>query len=377
MTRFVSLTFACGLLFGIGEAKVAVDPATSASAPRPLVGANLQSSLRQPELVATWGCTACTGPELLGSVVDVAVSADGAVFVLDSFEPAVRRFSVDGEPLAFGREGQGPGEFELAYYIGMVEDESIEVIDLRRRRLTRLDFDGNVVATRPLQAWLSAAAYSPVDGGWYLAAVDFRRGGSRVLYLADDSEEPHHIGGADFPLDEDGDLSDFFALAARPGGGYAVGDGEIEYRVRLYDAEGVALGDISRSIERVAKTEAELNAERERRNANSAQVAERRAAEARASGLEITERDPIDPFKHHFYGSSLGFDDAGRLWLRSGRGNESITTFDVFDPARMYLGEVHIEGRVGRHAIAGEWLVTAGTSAEDHPVVRLWRLSGS
>jgi hypothetical protein len=42
--------------------------------------------------------------------------------------------------------------------------------------------------------------------------------------------------------------------------------------VRLNDAEGAPLGDISRSIERVAKTEAELQAERARRNANAARL---------------------------------------------------------------------------------------------------------
>ena len=138
------------------------------------------------------------------------------------------------------------------------------------------------------------------------------------------------------------------------------------------------LGDISRSVERVAKTEAELQGDRERRDANAAAFAARRAREARLPGLEVpAEREPIDPLKRHFYGSSLRYDDAGRLWLRTGRGNETVTIFDVFDPARTYLGEVRIEDDVGRHAIAGEWLVTAGTSAEDHPLVRLWRLPGS
>jgi hypothetical protein len=65
------------------------------------------------------------------------------------------------------------------------------------------------------------------------------------------------------------------------------------------------------------------------------------------------------------------------LWLRTERGNESLTIFDVFKAARTYLGEVQIEGDVGNHAIAGEWLVTTGTSAADHAIVQLWRLPGS
>jgi hypothetical protein len=208
MTRYTSLAFACALLLAAGESVGNATQDASPYTPLAPVETKLQTSLPQPELVATWGCAACTGPELLGSVIDVAVSPEGTVFVLDSFEPAVRRFSVSGESLSFGREGQGPGEFELPNHIGIVGDEAIEVIDLRRRRLTHMDFDGNVVATRPLDAWLSAATYSRADGGWYLAVVDFRRGGSRVFYLADGLEEPQPIGNDDFPLKEDGELSD-------------------------------------------------------------------------------------------------------------------------------------------------------------------------
>jgi hypothetical protein len=63
--------------------------------------------------------------------------------------------------------------------------------------------------------------------------------------------------------------------------------------------------------------------------------------------------------------------------LSTERGNESLTVFDVFKAARTYLGEVQIEGDVGNHAIAGEWLVTTGTSAADHAIVQLWRPPGS
>lgn len=54
-----------------------------------------RTAVPETELVATWGCADCEGPELLGRVQDLAVTGDGIVYVLDAFEPMVRRFGED------------------------------------------------------------------------------------------------------------------------------------------------------------------------------------------------------------------------------------------------------------------------------------------
>jgi hypothetical protein len=151
------------------------------------------------EMVAEWGCDACTGPDLLGAIEQVAVAPDGTVFVTDAYEPVVRRFVVGGESIAFGREGEGPGEFGLAWNIDVVDESVVEVIDLQLRRLTRLDFDGNVLSTRRLPRFPAAASYSRPQRAWYVTAMNFTTRKATVMRLDDGSEDLVAAGGGDFP----------------------------------------------------------------------------------------------------------------------------------------------------------------------------------
>lgn len=324
------------------------------------------------EMVAEWGCDACEGPDLLGAVEQVTVAPDGTVFVTDAYEPVVRRFTVGGEPIAFGREGQGPGEFGLAWNIDVVGESVIEIIDVQLRRLTRLDFDGNVLSTRSLPRFPTAASYSRSQRAWFLSAMDFSTQSATVMRLDDGSEDLVAAAGGDFPLDEDGEVARFFPIAARPDGGVAIGDGEIEYRVRLYDDTGAASGDIHRPIERVAKSPEELDAERRRRQGTSLRAVAMTAAEGGGS----SPAPRVDPLKRHFHLNSFRYDEVGRLWVLTGRGNESHSIFDLFDETGDFLGDLVVPGRVTRFAVAGTWLVTAAFSDDYFPVVRLWQVDG-
>lgn len=322
------------------------------------------------ELVAQYGCAECSGPELLGQIQDLVVTADGEVFVLDRDAPVVRVFPRAGEASAFGRLGEGPGEFTLAAFAARLPDGGLEVIDTRARRMTRFDAEHQFVATRPLQQFPFAAAYSSAASAWYLAIIDWSTFGSTVMRLPDGADGLERLGAGDFPLDAEGNLKDFFPLAARPGGGYAVGDGELEYRIRLYGPGGRVEGDIVREIARVRMTSAEIAAEEERRQA----AAGRRAQMAAAEGGSPGALPEIDPLKRHFYVHALRFDGAGRLWVLTGRGDETTSVFDVFGSNQAYLGEVRIDGVVRRFDLAGQWLASAGEDADYLPRVRLWRV---
>jgi hypothetical protein len=139
--------------------------------------------------------------------------------------------------------------------------------------------------------------------------------------------------------------------------------------VRLYDDSGVASGDIHRPIERVAKSPEELDAERQRRLGTSLRADAMATAEG--GGPRLAPR--VDPLKHHFHLNSFRYDEAGRLWVLTGRGNESHSVFDLFDERGAFLGELVVPGGITRFAVAGAWLVTAAFSDEYFPVVQLWR----
>lgn len=324
------------------------------------------------EPVATWGCDQCTGPELFGEVMAVAATADGTVFVLDAYEPVVRRFSATGDAVAFGNKGQGPGEFVGAGALAVTADQTLEVIDTRLRRMMRLDFDGNELSTRPLTDFPTASDYARDRQAWYLAILDFRTFTTDIKQLADGVEAPAVLRALEWPLDEEGEPADVYIMAARPGGGFAIGDGNLEYRIRLYDATGEPAADIHRDVERVAKTDEELAVEQERRDAGAA----RRARMVAAEGGSTTDlgQPPLDPLKRYFYAQALRYDDAGRLWVLTGRGGIDRSVFDLFGVDNQYLGEVKLPAHVSRYDLAGDRLVTAGLGEVDQPVVRLWRV---
>lgn len=339
--------------------------------------ATSRTSSRLPSLepVAQWGCEACTGPELFGAVQDVTVSEGGTVYVLDAFEPVVRRFSIGADAVSFGRKGQGPGEFVGGTSIALVDDDVIEIIDRRLRRMMRLDVDGSELSTRPLTDFPISSDYARDMGAWYLGIIDFRTFTSTIELLPDDTEELTPVHTVDWPVDEEGKPTEFFSLVARPGGGFAIGDGHLEYRIRLYDRRGTSVAQIHRAIERVAKSDEELRAERQRRDAGAARRARMAAAEG-GSSASLTPPE-IDPLERHFYMNALRYDDLGRLWVLTGRGGVADTVFDVFDAANDYLGEIDLPAHVTRYDIAGEWLLTTGMSERDHPVVDLWRMTAT
>lgn len=81
------------------------------------------------------------------STTDIAVAADSSLFVVDSREALVTHLAVDGTVLgAWGREGDGPGEFRGASSIALGPDQLIHVGD-NRGRVTRFSADGHVSST--------------------------------------------------------------------------------------------------------------------------------------------------------------------------------------------------------------------------------------
>lgn len=83
------------------------------------------------------------GPELFGSVYDVAVDPAGRIYVLDQQAQEIRVFGADGTHLrTIGRKGGGPGEF--AHAIGMRWDAEgrLWVVDTQNARYSAFDTAG-------------------------------------------------------------------------------------------------------------------------------------------------------------------------------------------------------------------------------------------
>src|SRR5829696_6015535 len=89
------------------------------------------------------GCEDCGDARQLASTWDVAVTEAGDVLVVDRDAPTLRMFDKLGRPLwSRGRPGAGPGEYRYAMRAAVAPDGSVQVVDMRLRRLTRLARDG-------------------------------------------------------------------------------------------------------------------------------------------------------------------------------------------------------------------------------------------
>lgn len=336
--------------------------------------ANLAAQqLPRLEPVTRIGCADCEAPSSLASIQTLAVH-DGRVYVVDNNAPYIRVFAIDGRLLrAFGQKGQGPGELQFPMFIGVRGRGELDVYDLQQRRFTRFDSAGKALGTRIVRGFTVGAVSAPGDSHAVLLQTDFRSPDQPVLRLPDGSTELVRLLTltAEFPRVETGQPPRIPALAANPRGGFAVGDGIAEYRIRRFDAEGRSLGEVVRDIARPRKTQAELAAEQERFDRLRRRATGMAAAEA-PSGT--TPRLTPKPEHNHFNSNALAFDETGRLWVRTPRGGLEGTVFDLFDAAGRYLGEVRAPIRIGVFAVYDGVLAGEVTDENDLPFVQVWRV---
>ena len=324
--------------------------------------------------VGQWGCMACTTGQQFGGIAALAVTRDGTTYVVDRDEPRVRVFDSTGALIrAFGRTGSGPGELQVPVGIAVAPGGSMQIPDLRNARLTRFTPTGEPVATVPLTRMPTTMAHHPSRPEIWLAFTDFRRGGEVERWRPADSSGTLLARLTDFPPTE-GVAGTVHSLAVAPDGGFAIGDGIREYRIRRFDAAGRPAGaDIVRDIPRTEKTAEEIAEQDARMAERGAQM--RATLEGRSAGAGAGLRMPaVAQLRNYFDYFALRFDEAGRLWVRTGRGARGSTIFDLFDPSGRFLGEVELPVQVRAYDLAGELLATAIESEDGVPMIAVWRV---
>ena len=138
-------------------------------------------------------------PYMLGSIVAITASND-RIYLLDEKPPKVRVYDLDGaHVLDIGREGQGPGELNRAYSIGIRADGKLLVHAGGNARINVFSPDGELLHDWPLQGgpfWSSTQMVMMTDGTVYtwLPAGDRDERGIRGLGMV--------------PLSMDGELGD-------------------------------------------------------------------------------------------------------------------------------------------------------------------------
>jgi hypothetical protein len=309
--------------------------------------------------------------ELLFGLVDIAFAPDGELYLLEERNHRVEAFGPDGEFLrAFGREGQGPGEFRLPMTLALTAADEVAVWDFQNRGYAIFSRAGEYLRNVRWEDWQTGPSRDslhpwPAGGVVYLQSVLYEDtepidtidrgaivreplgtagGPLELLAVHDPRQRGREVEGA-LVLDN----GPAFAPDARWGvlsdGRLAVTDGA-EYRVRLVRPGSAETELIERPIEPRATSEADREHERERvralyENASGATMgggsggggnnARERFAREVADSLEFADVIPV------IKDLRVDFDD--RLWIqRQGAVAGDDGPIDLVSVAGKYLG---------------------------------------
>jgi hypothetical protein len=301
----------------------------------------------------------------------VAATDSGAVLVLSSEEPTLRFFDRSGSIVwTAGRDGTGPGEYRLPIRAALGSRE-IQVVDMTLRRLTRLDTNGKFMSSVPLNGFASSVGTRGRSGEIAILLDDFR--GTFTLQRWTGADSGKTVGPVPRSAAAQSGVLTIPSIAVSPGGQIAVLRDPNEYQIVLLSPSGETVTQFGRDIPRVKRTPAEIAALERRRQAAAEKTRGERSQRG-GSGAAPPIRSPASDLKPHVAIDGLRFDDSGRLWAKTMRGDERTTVFDLFNAEGDYLGEVSVPVSVGVYAIAGRWFVADAESPDGTPRIVLFEI---
>jgi hypothetical protein len=234
----------------------------------------------------------------------------------------------------------------------------IQVVDMTLRRVSRLDRAGAFVSSAPLGGFASAVGARARTGELVVLLDDFR--GTFTLERWSATDSAVSIGTVPRSAAAQAGTLTIPSIAVAPSGQIAVSRDPNEYRIVLMSPSGQTMGEVVRDIPRARRTPAEVEAIERRRQQSAIRM---RSERSLGRGSPPLMRPSSTDLKPHFSIDGLRYDDSGRLWVKTMRGNESSTVLDVFAPDGKYLGEVRVPVSMGVFSLAGRWLVAAASSA--------------
>jgi len=308
----------------------------------------------EPELMWRVGGESDADDEFFGVVRNAVVDASGTTYLLDEQLNEVRAFDASGEFLtSFGREGQGPGELSRPRELLLLPDGRIGVLNGRPTKITTYLTDGALGGDATIGSGEEhlGFVFEAQSAGGHLACVrhvmamgdktttstrslvSFNPDGSiHRVYKEDTREQPQSGGGRrGMRIMIDGSFVSAWAIG--PDGRMYIAPHQDQYLIEVYDVDGALLHTIRRDYERFARSEKEMDRERE----------QQRAAAERMGG-DVGQRE-IDAFTPDVL-ALLARED-GELWVQSGEGrsmdNEgALAVYDVYDPDGRFVRQVEL-----------------------------------
>ncbi len=330
------------------------------------------AQLPRVTLTSTIGCESCGDAREFGEVVDVAVDPSGGVLVLNSRAPFLRRFDNGGVwQWSAGTTGGGPSEYRRPLWV-IPSPDGVQVVDMTARRVSRLGTTGRFESSAPLRGFPAAVATQGTRGTFVVLFDDLRGGFRLERWTAADTGRPLVAPPSTEPRAPG--VMVFTAMAVGGDGALALARDVNNYRVQIIGADGTLRRTITRDIPPERRSVEERAAlERIRVRAAERASTERGTAARNAPSVPRPSGDP--DLKSHIAIDGLQYDDAGRLWVRTMRGDHAVTVFDVFSPSGDFLGELRVPGRLGSFSLAGPWLAAAFEGDDGVPLVRVYRVA--
>ena len=209
-------------------------------------------------------------PDEFGRIYDIALGPDQSVYVADEMNHEVRVFGVDGvHRFSFGRQGEGPGEFDGLYSVVWLGDRLL-AMDPHLGRISEFSAAGEYLGQRRIRGargggpgWIRLYPVG-ADEAYHLNLDMFGTPGRQFIFAGVDSRG--ETGDTLFRLDgpsaamincEPGDRISFFEipfgtkLVQRPGpGGVLYSALTNAYRIALTDADDDTVRVVERSLPR-------------------------------------------------------------------------------------------------------------------------------
>ena len=293
--------------------------------------------------------------EFFGVVANGILGADGETYLLDEQLCEIRVFDAEGQYLnTFGREGEGPGEFRQAQDLLLLPSGKVGVIYGQQNRLATYGLDGTIGEDTSLlpdgvrfafligaqsrdgrmviQQHATELTDDEIISTMSMVGLD-ASGEVTHTYFSESSTQKRQGPGISISIDSD-DYANAWVLM--DGGFLAINESGDEYKIEILDAEGELVRTITRDYEPLRRSDEELERlEREQRE------------RAEENGGRV-QGDEIDPLYGVILSMHIGPD--GQLWVMTGRGRfgegigeDTLGTFDVFDPEGDFVRQVSID----------------------------------
>jgi hypothetical protein len=318
----------------------------------------------------TIGCDDCGDARQFSRIQDVDINSKGEVLVVDGDAPNLRVFDATGRlTWAGGRVGSGPGEYRLPIRGKLLADGSIIVVDMTLRRITVLAPDHSVRETVPIgkfaaQAWIA-------ENGTVLVGADDFNGKLDVLRWKPGASIKS-LGSLSIGMRADDGTITFPSIVEHASGTIAA-IASPDYVIRRFDSTLAPSGDMRREVARVRRTPAEESEARDREARRGRQLTaeERRQRKSSPSPLGNAGPSPA-ALKPHFAIDALRVDDRDRLWVRTMRGDETRTVFDLFNARGAFVSSVTLPHQVIAWTSRNGRLVAAIENDDGYPRVVTW-----